>query len=133
MAGRLQLVLRSLLLSWGIGGRGTHSLKFSYSHTNETPVCLMDESEAVDPNRRRPTPQFTWEDLATASLPVLACFLGGATEKWAEGIVVALLGLLLLLTPPRFSLGWAFHGIVLALVAWSATAFLPATWFMQPL
>ena len=51
--------------------------------------------------RRKPTPEFTWEDLATALLPVLACFLGGATEKWAEGIVIALLGLLLISNPPR--------------------------------
>lgn len=82
--------------------------------------------------RRKPTPEFTWEDVATAALPVFACFLGGSTEKWAEGLVVALLGLLLLINPPRFSLGWAFHGILLALVACAAIAFLPAEWFAQP-
>jgi hypothetical protein len=92
----------------------------------------MDETAAVDPNRRKPTPEFTWEDLSTALLPVLACFLGGATEKWAEGIVVAVLGLLLVLNPPRFSAGWLFRGIAVAFMACAALAFLPASWFMQP-
>ncbi|MDQ6860852.1 MAG: O-antigen ligase family protein, partial [Verrucomicrobiota bacterium] len=73
-----------------------------------------------------------WKDAATALLPVLACFLGGATEKWAEGIVVALLGLLLILNPPRASLGAAFNGIVIAVVAIAALAFLPARWFHIP-
>jgi hypothetical protein len=81
---------------------------------------------------RKPTPEFTWEDVATASLPVLACFLGGATEKWAEGIVVALLGLLLLVNPPRFSLGVAVNAILIALLACAAMAYLPASWFGQP-
>lgn len=83
-------------------------------------------------SRRKPTPEFTWQDLATATLPIIACFVGGATEKWAEGIVVGLLGLLLLLNPPRFSLGPLFDGILTALVACAAIAFLPAHWFFQP-
>jgi hypothetical protein len=66
------------------------------------------------------------------TLPVLACFLGGATEKWSEGIVVGLLGLILLAAPPRFSLGRGLNLILLAIVACAATAFLPAHWFLQP-
>ena len=67
-----------------------------------------------------------------AGLPVLACFFGGATEKWSEGIVIALLGLFLLVAPPRFSLGpWA-NGILLALALCAAVAFLPARWFFEP-
>ena len=73
-----------------------------------------------------------WQDLAVPLLPVLACFLGGATQKWAEGIVVALLGVVLLLRPPQLSLGLALNGILLALLACAATAFLPARWFFQP-
>jgi hypothetical protein len=84
------------------------------------------------PGRRKPTPQFTWEDLATASLPVLACFLGGASAKWAEGLIVMLLGLLLMLNPPRYSLGPALHAVLLGLVACAGIAFLPASWFSQP-
>ena len=71
-------------------------------------------------------------DIAIPLLPVLACFLGGATQKWSEGIVLALLGLILLVNPPRFTLGPAFNAILLALVACTATAFLPARWFLQP-
>ena len=67
-----------------------------------------------------------------ALLPVLACFLGGATQKWGEGIVVALLGIYLLARPPRFSLGLASNLVLLALVLLAGTAFLPANWFYQP-
>jgi len=88
--------------------------------------------------RSRIRPSFTaaparwWKNIAIPTLPVLACFLGGATEKWSEGIVIALLGLILLADPPRFSLGWGFDLILLATVACAATAFLPASWFLQP-
>jgi O-antigen ligase/tetratricopeptide (TPR) repeat protein len=78
------------------------------------------------------TPGRWWKNLAVAMIPVLACFLGGATEKWTEGIVICLLGLLLLVAPPRVSLGAALNGIMLALIACAATAFLPAHWFFQP-
>jgi hypothetical protein len=73
-----------------------------------------------------------WRNLAIPTLPVLACFLGGATEKWSEGIIVALLGLILLVDPPRFSLGRVLNLIMLALAMCAATAFLPARWFFQP-
>src|SRR6266513_1727058 len=67
-----------------------------------------------------------------ALLPVLACFLGGGTQKWGEGIVVAFLGLYLLGRPPHFSLGLAANLVLLAFVVWSLIAFLPASWFFQP-
>jgi tetratricopeptide (TPR) repeat protein len=73
-----------------------------------------------------------WLNLAVPGLPVLACFLGGATVKWSEGIVVALFGVMLLIQPPKVSMGWAVNGILLALLACAATAFLPANWFLQP-
>lgn len=73
-----------------------------------------------------------WLNLAVPALPVLACFLGGATVKWSEGIVVALFGLMLLVHPPKVSLGWALNGMLFALLACAATAFLPANWFLQP-
>src|SRR5437588_5571297 len=66
-----------------------------------------------------------------ALLPVLACFLGGATAKWAEGIVLALLGVFLIARPPRFSLGPAINLTLLALLMCAALAFLPANWFFQ--
>ncbi|MEP6810036.1 MAG: O-antigen ligase family protein [Chthoniobacterales bacterium] len=82
--------------------------------------------------RRRIAPSSSGHDIVTALLPVLACFLGGATEKWAEGIVVLILGLLLLVAPPRFSLGPVANILLLALLASAAAAFLPAAWFHQP-
>ncbi|MFL6539274.1 MAG: hypothetical protein ACJ8HU_00770, partial [Chthoniobacterales bacterium] len=88
------------------------------------------------PQRRRRTHRAesggAWKDAALALLPVLACFLGGATEKWAEGVVVALLGLLLLVRPPCVSLGVGFNAVIVGLVALAATAFLPARWFFIP-
>ena len=88
--------------------------------------------------RSRTRPSFTdapgrwWKNIAIPTLPVLACFLGGATEKWSEGIVVALLGIILLVDPPRISLGRALNVILLAIIACAATAFLPAGWFPPP-
>jgi O-antigen ligase len=81
-------------------------------------------SRKVGANRR-------WSSSAAAALPVFACFLGGATEKWAEGFVVALLGILLLTSPPRFSLGRVANLILLALIACALIAFLPARWFAE--
>src|SRR5256714_2438872 len=73
-----------------------------------------------------------WLNVAVPILPVLACFLGGATVKWSEGIVVALFGAMLLINPPKVSLGWGINLTLLALVLCAATAFLPANWFVQP-
>jgi tetratricopeptide (TPR) repeat protein len=78
------------------------------------------------------TPARWWLNVAVPALPVLACFLGGATVKWSEGIVVALFGLMLLVQPPKVSMGWAVNGVLLALLACAATAFLPSNWFLQP-
>ena len=67
-----------------------------------------------------------------ALLPVFACFLGGATQKWGEGIVIALLGIFLVARPPRYSLGPAINLILFALLLWAAIGFLPANWFFKP-
>src|SRR5260370_38501973 len=89
--------------------------------TREAPVHLRDDG-----------PSGRWLGHAfVALLPVLACFLGGATQKWAEGIVVALLGLFLMSQPPRFSLGPAINPVLLALLIWSATALLPPSGFYR--
>jgi O-antigen ligase len=65
-------------------------------------------------------------------LPVLACLLGGATEKWEEGLVITLLALCLLVRPPRFSLGAPTNLVLLTLFTLGAVAFLPGRWFFQP-
>lgn len=73
-----------------------------------------------------------WLNLAVPALPVAACFLGGATQKWSEGVIAALFGVMLLVHPPRLSLGRTINLILLALLACLATAFLPANWFLHP-
>ena len=87
-------------------------------------------------SRIRPTftaaPARWWRNILVPTLPVLACFLGGATEKWGEGIVVGLLGLILLTGPPRFSLGRGLNWILLVITLCAAAAFLPASWFFHP-
>src|SRR2546428_1070245 len=90
-------------------------------------------SDSQHRRRRRGDGQTAWlSNGAIALLPVLACFLGGGSQKWAEGIVVALLGLYLLVRPPRASLGPATNCILLALLGLAAIAFLPARWFFMP-
>jgi len=88
----------------------------------EGPVHVRDDS-----------PSGRWlSHVFIALLPMLACFLGGGTQKWGEGIVVALLGLYLTVSPPRFSLGLAINLVLVAILIWSAIACLPASWFYQP-
>jgi len=67
-----------------------------------------------------------------ASLPVLACFLAGATQKWEEGVVITVLAFCLLVRPPRFSLGVITNLVLFTLFILAAVALLPAHWFFQP-
>ena len=66
-----------------------------------------------------------------ALLPVLACFLGGATQKWVEGLVIIFLATYLLMQPPRYSLGALTNLVLLSLFILAAVAFLPDRWFFQ--
>jgi O-antigen ligase/tetratricopeptide (TPR) repeat protein len=67
-----------------------------------------------------------------ALLPVFAVFLGGATSKWAEGIIVVLLGLFLMFQPPRRSLGWKINTVFVAFALCGLVSFLPQAWFFTP-
>src|ERR1041385_1898083 len=94
---------------------------------------MSDPIHDSHPEGRRAISAGQWASNAfIALLPVLASFLAGGTEKWAEGIVVALLGFFLLIRPPRISLGAATNVILLALIALAGVAFLPANWFFLP-
>ena len=93
------------------------------------------------PDAREPSSQSPTEPLPTggrfsqaalALLPAFACFLGGSTEKWAEGVVLALVGFYLIVRPPRLSLGLAINCVLLGLVVVATVAFLPAGWFFFP-
>src|SRR5436853_735786 len=88
--------------------------------------------EGSSHERHNATPGRGLSHAFIALLPVLACFLGGGTQKWGEGIVVVLLGLYLLANPPGFSLGLALNLVLLALLISAVVAFLPASWFFQP-
>src|ERR1700759_4569805 len=90
----------------------------------------MDQNEPAP--RRRAGALGSGAGILAATLPILACFLGGATQKWCEGVVVALLGLILLMYPPRFSLGWGANVLFLLFAGCAAMAFLPAACFINP-
>ncbi|HJT46027.1 MAG TPA: hypothetical protein VJ721_07100, partial [Chthoniobacterales bacterium] len=91
----------------------------------------MENTEDRSQSGRKITPG-PFPEAFLALLPVLACFLGGTTQKWAAGIIFALLGLFLLLRPPRFSLGLPVNLTFLALLILPAVGFLPAAWFFKP-
>ncbi|HET9857530.1 MAG TPA: O-antigen ligase family protein [Chthoniobacterales bacterium] len=93
---------------------------------------MENVAKPVESERERRTTPGPMPEAFLALLPVLACFLGGATQKWGEGIVFALLGIFLIARPPRYSLGLAINLVLVALLVWSAIAFLPASWFYQP-
>jgi O-antigen ligase len=89
-------------------------------------------TERAESGRERRGTPGPFPEAFLALLPVLACFLAGGTQKWGEGIVVALLGIYLLVRPPRFSLGLAINLVLLAFLIWSLIAFVPEKWFFQP-
>src|SRR5437588_8361017 len=134
MAARVQLVVKRTR-SYDFLGRQERPLILELIPYHHDPRRLM-QSTPVKRSRIRggfTTAPSRWlMNIAIPALPVLACFLGGATQKWSEGIVLALLGLILLANPPRFTLGPALNAILLALVACVATAFLPSRWFLEP-
>jgi len=93
----------------------------------------MLDSAQSQRSRTRTTSTTQWaSNVFIALLPVLACFLGGSSQKWAEGIVVGLLGLYLLIRPPHASLGIATNCVFIALVVLATIAFLPADWLFIP-
>jgi O-antigen ligase len=84
--------------------------------------------------RVRPTHEaaVSWAAVALPLLALFGSFLGGATQRWSEGIVLAGFALLLLARPPRLSLGWPLNTLALLFLVLAATAFFPASWFRIP-
>src|SRR5438093_11848003 len=95
---------------------------------------MRNDMQRSQPNENQNVAAATrWIANATvASLSVLACFLGRATQKWEEGIVITLLAIYLLVRPPRFSLGALTNLVLLTLFILAAVAFLHASWFFEP-
>lgn len=80
-------------------------------------------------NRRRRTSHRAGLVCGAAALPILAVLLGGATQPWVQGLIMVGLGLLVVLAPPKASLGVGLNSIFLGLAALPLLAFLPASWF----
>lgn len=70
--------------------------------------------------------------IAAVAVPLIAVLLGGATGKWAEGIVLMLIALFVLAKPPRASFGPAVDAVVVVLLISASVAFLPERWFFEP-
>jgi O-antigen ligase/tetratricopeptide (TPR) repeat protein len=66
------------------------------------------------------------------SIALLAPFLGGSTERWAQGVVLLLIGGLVVFHPPRSCGFRGFFLSVVALPVLGAFSFLPAAWFGIP-
>src|SRR6266513_3969188 len=71
-------------------------------------------------------------NVTVALLPVLACFLGGTTQKWEEGLIITILALYLVVRPPRFSLGALTNVVLVIIFILAAVFFLPVRLFYQP-
>src|SRR5438045_9043551 len=65
-------------------------------------------------------------------IPVLAVFLGGATSKWAEGIILAFFGAFLIFQPPRRSLVWKINASFLAFSLCTLVRYLALSWLFTP-
>src|SRR5436309_719114 len=90
------------------------------------------EETTVSHAIHHPVPAQWARSFFLALLPVLAVFLGGATSKWAEGIIVAFFGAFLVFQPPRRSLGWKINATFLAFALCALVSFLRQTWFFTP-
>src|SRR2546430_7600853 len=90
------------------------------------------EETTVSHTIHHPVPAQWARSFFLALLPVLAVFLGGATSKWAEGIIVAFFGGFLVFQPPRRSLGWENYATVLGFGLSATVSIFPPTWFFHP-
>ncbi|HEY2713539.1 MAG TPA: O-antigen ligase family protein [Chthoniobacterales bacterium] len=94
----------------------------------------MQPSESNSPQRTaaKESASAAWVVIALPAIVVLAVFLGGATQRWSEAIVLGAFALLLLFHPPHLSLGRGLNLLALLFIALAAVGFLPAHWFSTP-
>ena len=69
---------------------------------------------------------------AVLFVTILAPVLGGSTTLWARAVLAIAIGLLLIVWPPRRSLGWIPNCLFLTFLALALVGFLPAYWFSIP-
>lgn len=74
----------------------------------------------------------TFRTIAILGLTWLALALGGTTALWAQAIIVLLAGILILISPPRISLGPIPITIFVSMLGLAACAYLPAAWGIPP-
>jgi len=89
----------------------------------------MDGRQQVHPDHPR---RQAWIPFYLTFLILMAPFLGGSTRPWSEGVILAGLGLLIVLSPPVSFGSRALNAVLAGLLLLSAFAFLPASWFGQP-
>lgn len=70
--------------------------------------------------------------MAIASLALLAPALGGATQLWAQGILLLAFAALLIVAPPRQTSGSLWIVLLLATALGTLPSFLPARWLGLP-
>ncbi|MEO6739092.1 MAG: O-antigen ligase family protein [Chthoniobacteraceae bacterium] len=81
-------------------------------------------------NEVQPNPTFKLPaQVLAAGLIIAAIFMGGATERVPQGIVLATMGVLILIAPPAAWADRKWTAAVLGLLALAAVATLPAGWF----
>lgn len=68
-----------------------------------------------------------------ALIAVLVVGIGGATGLWAHGVLLVVIGLLFVVSPPTRSLGIWPNLVCVYLLAVTASAWLPADWFAAPI
>src|SRR5204862_7015736 len=90
------------------------------------------EETTVSHAIHHPVPAQWARSFFLALLPVLAVFLGGASSKWAEGIILAFFGAFLSFQPPRRSLAWKINATFLAFALCALVRYLPQSRFFPP-
>ena len=81
-------------------------------------------------NEVQPNPTFKLPaHVLAVGLIILAIFMGGATERLPQGIVLATMGVLMIIAPPAAWADRKWTAAVLGLLALAAVASLPAGWF----
>ena len=73
----------------------------------------------------------SWSGYAIIALTLLAPILGGASELWAQTTICLGCALLMIIAPPRQSLGLWINIAFVALALLALAAFPPASWFAQ--
>src|SRR3954453_12170877 len=101
------------------------------SHSTANNRLMQSRNPSSAGKSQQPTTA-RWVAIALPFLTFAGCLLGGATQRWSQAIVLGAFAFLLLLAPPRFSLGPILNTSALLFLALACVAFLPARYFFLP-